>query len=283
MAEVDKPHQALSSKKKEAGHLPQGSFLKPSISVPAKFFKPSGKSSSLFPQKVNSNLSEISDGPFKQARPHSFSDKELELKEQQARELTILLSHMSWLVDLLKLLSEKLPERPIEVTPLFSQVASHMKSIQAILIDRSVTNLANTVLLRRDAVISTISNPIPRELLNKFRSFPLLDELMFSLDMEDVQIMRERKKDRLFYQALKSSRPQTSQDSKQQQQPFRGKWPQRGSKSFSQNRQQNVSQSSSSQPKSKPDSGTQIQQSQVASQSSFKNRGRGRGRGKQSK
>ena len=94
----------------------------------------------MFPQRVNSNLADLSEGPLRAPRPHSFSERELEVKDQQATELASLLSHMSWLVDLNRSLTEKLPQRPAEVIPLLSEIAGHMEGIQAILTDRTMTN-----------------------------------------------------------------------------------------------------------------------------------------------
>ena len=74
MAEVDRP--SSTSMEKESGHLPQGSFLKPSISVPTRYFKPQGLSASLGPQRVNSNLADLSEGPLCTAKPHAFTNKQ---------------------------------------------------------------------------------------------------------------------------------------------------------------------------------------------------------------
>ena len=102
---------------------------------------------------------------------------------------------MTWLIDLFEVLISKLPNRHSEVSPLLAQVVQHTKGVQAILADRAVTNMANSILLHRDAAISTIAGPIPKELINKLRSSPLLKDILFDLSLEDF----ERRHDRLMF------------------------------------------------------------------------------------
>ena len=93
--------------------------------------------------------------------------------------MAVLQSHMSWLVDLVSLVREIVyPRQSGLCGPLLDQVASHMKGVQTLIADRVVTQMSNAVLLRRDAV-SSIASPVPRELLNKLRSSPVLADLMF--------------------------------------------------------------------------------------------------------
>ena len=184
---------------------------------------------------------------------------------------------MSWLVDLIQSLSDRLFIAGSQsfVAPLLDQVSSHMKGVQALINDRVVTQLSNAVLLRRDAVVSSIVSPVPRELLNKLRSSPLLSELMFDLSLEDLEDFKKKRHERLMFQAVKSSQAMHRQPPEARQPKGRGS--QKGPKPRPQVSQQPFrDQQRQSQPKqSSSQSGpVATQQKQVSSQTEFKSRPR---------
>ena len=150
------------------------------------------------------------------------------------------------------------------------------------LADKAVTNLANSVLQRRDSFISTITSPIPKDILNKLRSSPLLDDLLFDLSSEDVDLVKKRRNERFMYHAIKArpTPPSFPVQEQRPQHPFRAKRAQRPSRPSS-GRQESARPHSS---KPTHPSGTQIQQSQVSAQQQFKSRSKSRSfKGKQSK
>ena len=167
--------------------------------------QPLGASPSIYPQRVNANFSEFHDGSLRPSKSLPFSDKEFTLREAEAREMALFLSHVAWLVDLVQILSDKLSvvEREGVFEPSFATGHFPPAIIQSLLSDTSATLLSNASLLRLYAFISQISSPIPRVLIYKLRSSSLLENLVFDLSLEGLKGVKKRPHDCLIFQAVK--------------------------------------------------------------------------------
>jgi len=199
--EVAKPQ---SKGKKDLSPLKMGAFLSNAKVVQPKFFKPLGQSSTFYPAKVNANLKDLSSKPFKQPGSLVLSDKDLEVKEAAARELAILHSHSLWMADLMSEVNDKLEAGATiqDVVQTNKRVLHHMKSVNNLITDKVSTQLSNTILQRRDSQIKSIPEPIPYELIAKLRASPFLDEKLFDIEDEDVEWLKDHRKNLQTMQIL---------------------------------------------------------------------------------
>lgn len=127
-----------------------GNFLKAGKSSQTRctYFKPEGASSTLYPARVNANLTEFLDGP----QDPLLSQKTTEVAESLIRESMALQSHLLWVTDLLTALAKRLvqPYSRDTIQPILVKVLEHQKWVQALLTDSLTTLALNAILVRRD-------------------------------------------------------------------------------------------------------------------------------------
>ena len=104
-------HPTFQSKKDEQS-LWMGKYLKPGrlSQTRTMYFCPEGASSTICPAQINTNLSDVSDGPMKDEHSVTLSERESEVTEALCREAAALQSHLVWVTDLLMLLAQKLEQ-----------------------------------------------------------------------------------------------------------------------------------------------------------------------------
>ena len=91
------------------------------------YFKPEGTSSTLYPARINANLGDLSDGPVKDKKTITISEKDTEIAELQNPESAALQSHLLWLTDLLIALTKRReqPNAVLTIQQILSKVFQH--------------------------------------------------------------------------------------------------------------------------------------------------------------
>ena len=77
--------------------------------------------------------------------------------------------------------------------------------LQALLTDALTTLTSNTILVRRDLAISSISGQVPKDTLRTLRNSPVLGDLMFCISPKDLKNLKKRRNELYVFQVLKQA------------------------------------------------------------------------------
>jgi len=190
--------------KKDRSSLLIGAYLKPARKLPVEFFKPQGNSGSFYPLRLNANLRELSAGPLKDIRNISLSERELESKEQESREILVIHSHLLWIQELIDSLLIKAQETgSFEVLARnLTKIMQHQRSVNLLLTDRLATQLANAVLQRRDAHFGAVVGSIPKGIIGCMRATPILGDTLFDISEGFIEDVKEKRSQKQMLEAL---------------------------------------------------------------------------------
>jgi len=153
---------------------------------------------------VNANLKDLSSKQLKQPGLLTLSGQDLEAKEAESKELAVLHSHSLWIADLMSEINENLEAGASvqQVVQTNKRVMRHMKSINNLITDKVSTQMSNSILQRRDSYIRSVPEPVPYELIAKFRASPFLEERLFDIDDDDIDWLKDHRKNLQTLQIL---------------------------------------------------------------------------------
>ena len=156
---------------------------------------------------MNASLADISDGPLKEKRSVSLTEKDTEVAESLSREAMALQSHLLWLTDLLEALTRQLdqPNAVATIQLIMTRVLEHQKWVQALLTDTLTTLATNSILVRRDLTISTLGGQVPKDVTRSLRASPLLGDLMLHISTKDLEDLKKRRSERYMYYGLRQA------------------------------------------------------------------------------
>ena len=122
-------HPTTQTKKDELS-LWIGKYLKPGKLAQTRttYFRPEGASSTIFPARVNANLSDVSDGPMKDKLSVNLSERDTEVTEALSRGAAALQSHLLVTFPLM-ILAQRLeqPNASATIEPILTKVLDHQK------------------------------------------------------------------------------------------------------------------------------------------------------------
>jgi hypothetical protein len=131
------------------------------------------------------------------------SAKDVEARETEAKEVLAIQSHMSWSLDLLQVIDQQTSGQG-NPESFAAPVITHIQSLNATLVDRMTTQVANSILTRRDMAFKMLDVPLSNGIEEDLRASPFLGEELFVITPAHIEEAREAKKDRHLVNALKS-------------------------------------------------------------------------------
>ena len=194
-----------SSAGKERGPLMVGEFTRPHRSFPSKFLAPRGASASVSVAPVNSSLGELSTSKIREPASLQKNQRQLEFEERLSKEMCAVQSAVTWLHSLQESLISLLdnPAHDVEATSLLKDVQGHLKLLDKLQSDFLSCLCGNSVLARRNAWIRAVAGPVPKELISKMRSSPILHDLLFDFTKEDITTHQETRERRSLISSLR--------------------------------------------------------------------------------
>ena len=175
--------------------------LKTAKNVPAKLYKPKGMGHFFTAQTVNSNI-HLLDPMVGTKKPIPTVEKELADKENSDREMVSLMSARLWFADLTEDLMNK--SEDIEDLDQMRTLIEAMRSVKAqqdkidvFVLDKSVTQLSNTSLQRRDNFIKG-SQQAHTSVIPELRGSSLMSNELFDIPEQKIKQINEGVRDTTF-------------------------------------------------------------------------------------
>jgi len=188
-----------------------GSFLKPQRSFTTKLWDPAGLSSFTTPLRRNHTLPKELFTQSSLSKYANVTDKDLQQQEQDLREVLASWSALRWSFSgLSQLLDSDLDKD--RAYAILRSLVSEQEVLAPVIEDRLTTMLTNTILRRRDMLLSSSAGKqLQEDNLVELRASPLEGPDLLNFPPELVTEERELKSSRALIAALKSSsRPATS-------------------------------------------------------------------------
>ena len=169
---------------------------------------PKGQRYWVHPAELDENLNELQEGRMPTHTNFNVApEKDLKQKEQMLRAMICYASSRRWIEDALFMSLDVMLSKPQEGVeswgPPLREMLLAMHSISVVEMDTLTTELANIVLLRREAWIKAMKPEPSRELVKELRNGTFLGEGLFGdVNMDTVEKELTKRKDMAIQRAM---------------------------------------------------------------------------------